>query len=68
MQRQTVFFGAKLDDKLWQLGGGLKSDERRFSLPRIADSDSDEDETWKPSGRDLVQQGMVRWVKIVTKF
>ena len=37
MQRQTVYFGAKLDEKLWQLGS-LKSDERRYSLPRITSS------------------------------
>ncbi len=61
MQRQTVYFGAKLDEKLWQLGT-LKSDERRYSLPRINSSDSeDEIGTWKASSRDMVQQGLVRY-------
>jgi|LakMenEpi03Aug12_release.lakeMendotaPanAssembly.Ray.scaffolds.fasta_scaffold2961167_1 hypothetical protein len=60
MQRQTVYFGAKLDEKLWQLGA-LRSDERRYSLPRITSSDSEEDVgPWKQPDRDVVQQGLVR--------
>jgi len=44
MHRQTVYFGAKLDEKFWHFGPLKNDDHRRLSLPRIASSDSDDDD------------------------
>ena len=65
MQRQTVYFGAKLDEKFWHFGS-LKSDERRLSLPRITSSDSEDDaDASKDRNVAVVQNRLVRSVPLL---